>query len=524
MHRLHRRLLTPLVLIASLSITGLSWQHERHNAMRDQQAALDFALRSDASRIEQGMAGYQQMLRGAQGLFAAAGGVEPHEFRAYVDALQLDANFSGIDGIGFLPLVTEAERDAHVAAMRKRGFSDYTIRPAGVRGRYAPLVQLEPTASGPLPLRGFDAYADSRRRPAMELARDTDAPVITRKLSSGPGASGRSDFVMYLPLYRKDAAHDTLASRRANLIGWVSASFRMSKLMASLYGERHSAATIRIYDGIELLPQALLYATAPLAAGSAVDTAAERLEYIEIGGRTWSLEISAPAASDLPLDKNRSQLIALAGASLSLLLAALTWSLVSSRERAYALATNMTAALRASEARYRHLAQHDVLTSLPNLALFSDRLQQALTLARRNHTRLAVLFLDLDQFKPINDALGHHIGDLLLQAVAKRLQECVRASDTVARIGGDEFVLLLSDINDRHEALALAELIRDALDQPFAMADGQNLEISSSIGVAIYPEHGSEGAQLLKHADQAMYGAKRRGRNQVRSFEPGAAA
>ncbi len=291
MHRLYRRLLTPLILIASLGITGLSWQHERQNAMRDQQAALDFALRSDASRIAQGMAGYRQMLRGAQGLFAASEDIEPHEFRAYVDALQLDANFSGIDGIGFLPLVPEAERGAHVAAMRKRGFSDYAIRPAGVRERYAPLVQLEPTASGKLPLRGFDAYSDSRCRPAMELARDTDTPIITGKLAAEPGGPDRPDFVMYLPLYRKDAAHDTLANRRANLIGWVSASFRMGKLMASLYGEHRSSATIRIYDGIELSPQTLLYASAPPAVERNVDATAERLEYIEISGRTWSLEI-----------------------------------------------------------------------------------------------------------------------------------------------------------------------------------------------------------------------------------------
>lgn len=523
MHRLPRRLLTPLVLIASLSVTYLSWQHERHNAMHDQQAALDFALRTDASRIEQGMATYQQMLRGVQGLFVASEDIEPHKFRAYIEALQLDANFSGIDGIGFLPLESQSKRSRHRTGPPK------ATRPTGVHPLYASLAQPKLAAAGQSPRHSLDPYADSQSRPAMERARDTDTPIITGKLQIGSDAAAQPGFLMYLPLYRKDAPHDTLASRRSNLIGWVSASFRMNKLMASLYGEHGSAATMRIHDGIELSPRTLLYASAQPAGerhavGAAPGTHAERLEYIEMGGRTWTLAINAPAAPDLPLDKNRSQLIALAGICLSLLLTALTWSLVSGRERAYALATDMTAALRASEARYRHLAQHDVLTSLPNLALFSDRLQQTLILARRNQARLALLFLDLDQFKPINDALGHHVGDLLLQAVARRLRDCVRESDTVARIGGDEFVLLLSEINDQHEALALAELIRDALDQPFIMTDGQSLDISSSIGVAVYPEHGSDSTQLLKHADRAMYDAKRRGRNQVQLYQPATAS
>ncbi len=516
------RIFSVLVLAASLGVTWLSWQHERRNATRDQQAALDFTLRANADRIAQGMAAYEQMLRGAQGLFAASARVEPDQFRAYVEALRLDANFSGIEGIGMLPIVPHAAKGTHVAAMRKRGVADYAIRPEACAQTYAPLVQLEPFSPRVAALRGFDPYADDMRRRSMERARDTDAPIITDKIEMPSDAGPQPGFVMYLPLYAHGARHDTLAARRASIIGWVSASFRMKQLMAGLYGENPASADTRIYDGIELSPQTLLYESASL--GGNADGRLQRREYIEVGGRIWTLAISAAPEPDLPLDKNRSRLIAFTGISLSLLLAVLTWTLASGRQRAYALATEMTAALRASEARYRHLAQHDTLTDLPNLALFSDRLQQALIQARRDRTQLAVLFLDLDQFKPINDDLGHHVGDLLLQAVAKRLRECVRESDTVARIGGDEFVLLLPAIHEKSEALALAELIRDALNQPFDMADGQRLSISSSIGIAVYPEHGSYGTQLLKCADQAMYGAKRCGRNKVRLFEPGLSA
>lgn len=516
MRRQLRRLLTPLVFAVSLGVTWLAWQHEQHNAARDQEAALDFTLRANIGRITQGMAAYQQMLRGVQGLFAASAEVEPYEFRAYVEALQLDANFSGIDGIGILPAVLPAARDTHVAMMRRRGYADYSIRPAGARELYAPLIQVEPFSAANRARYGLDWYADAASRHPMDLARDTDEPFITGKIEQASDSG--AGFRMFLPLYKKGMPHDTISVRRANLVGWVAATFRMNQLMASLYGERGRGVDIRLYDGINLTPAALLYASAGPDESDG-DGDGRRLEYIEVGGRTWVLAVNAGAEQGAP-GRNRARLIALAGLSLSLLLALLTWTLVSGRERAFTLATGMTAALRASETRYRHLAQHDTLTGLPNLALFSDRLQQALIQAPRSHARLAVLFLDLDQFKPINDALGHHVGDLLLQAVAARLRESLRESDTVARIGGDEFVLLLPTIHEPSEALTLAELVRDALSQPFDMSDGQRLSISCSIGVAVYPEHGDDGTQLLKNADQAMYRAKRGGRNKVRLFKP----
>ena len=176
--------------------------------------------------------------------------------------------------------------------------------------------------------------------------------------------------------------------------------------------------------------------------------------------------------------------------------------------------------LKAVEEYERHLAQHDVLTNLPNRSLFSDRLQQALAAAKRDKEHLAVLFLDLDKFKPVNDAFGHSVGDLLLKDAAQRMQDSVRESDTVARIGGDEFVVLLPAIEEERDALVVAEKIREALNQPFELA-GQSLSISSSTGIAIYPEHGGDELQLSKNADTAMYRAKESGRNKVLLFQPG---
>jgi diguanylate cyclase (GGDEF)-like protein/PAS domain S-box-containing protein len=163
----------------------------------------------------------------------------------------------------------------------------------------------------------------------------------------------------------------------------------------------------------------------------------------------------------------------------------------------------------------RHMAHHDKLTDLPNRALFSDRLQHALATAHREKKRMALMFIDLDRFKHINDTLGHNVGDLLLKEATLRMLGCVRESDTVARIGGDEFMVLLPAIEKQEYAMMVAEKIRHSLCQPLNLT-GNIISISSSLGIAIFPEHGISEEELIKHADDAMYAAKQAGRNIVR--------
>lgn len=172
------------------------------------------------------------------------------------------------------------------------------------------------------------------------------------------------------------------------------------------------------------------------------------------------------------------------------------------------------------EEHMSHMAQYDALTHLPNRALFNDRLQQAIAAAQRHKERLALMFLDLDKFKPVNDTYGHGVGDLLLKEVAQRIQDCLRESDTAARLGGDEFVVLLPTIEAEQDASKVGEKILHALNQPFELA-GHSLKISSSIGIAVYPEHGSDEKLLVKNADIAMYHAKKDGRNNVKLYRHG---
>ena len=175
---------------------------------------------------------------------------------------------------------------------------------------------------------------------------------------------------------------------------------------------------------------------------------------------------------------------------------------------------------RKTQERLAHMAHHDVLTGLPNRVLFSEHVTQALALARRHRTRLALMFIDLDRFKPINDCYGHAVGDEVLKEAAQRMAGSVRKSDTVARIGGDEFVVLLNDVSDEAGALKVGEEIRRKLNEAFVV-DGKTLYISSSIGLAIYPENGSTDIELSRNADYAMYHAKECGRNNVQVYRGG---
>lgn len=168
-------------------------------------------------------------------------------------------------------------------------------------------------------------------------------------------------------------------------------------------------------------------------------------------------------------------------------------------------------------ASLQHAALYDALTDLPNRRLLLERLESALARKRRVQGRMSLLYLDLEKFKQVNDSFGHAAGDLLLQEVARRLKQCVRESDTVARIGGDEFVILLEDGQFSESASALAQRIRCALRQPMSI-EGRSLQIMPSIGIALYPEHGVAAQELLKHADEAMYFEKNNDDNRVKNM------
>jgi diguanylate cyclase (GGDEF)-like protein len=171
------------------------------------------------------------------------------------------------------------------------------------------------------------------------------------------------------------------------------------------------------------------------------------------------------------------------------------------------------------ERKLSHIATHDSLTDLPNRMLFKDRLDLSIQQARINQSKVAIMMLDLDRFKEINDTLGHSVGDEVLQMVGDRLKKNLRNSDTVARMGGDEFMLILPNLIGEKNATSIAEKLLHSFTEPIEIAKHE-LHITLSIGVALYPDDGEEGETLIKNADIAMYQSKQGGRNQYRRFTP----
>ncbi len=627
---LRHRLIPWLVLAISLVTTFALWHHERDIALRDLRGNFDFQVRETTARIEQKMAAYAQQLRGIQGLYAATGSVSKADFQAYVDALQLGSDFYGIQSIGVAMIVPQAEKAAHVANQRRIS-ATYTIVPGGDRPFYAPIVQLEPASSRNFQEVGFDPYTDPERRAAMELARDSGNSALTGKIKQSDAA-----LLLYFPLYKKGSSHETLHDRRANLIGWAFAQLRLKELMASLYGENNATADLRIFDGVEANEQTMLF-DAGKNRTSRDKALIESTEYIEISGRTWALTMRSPVGLEARYGNNKSQLIALAGIGMSLLLAALSWQLLAGHSRAVALANEMTAELRESEARWKyalegagdgvwdwdierdqislsphmqsmldlHLDDHgltlegffqrihpddlpqtksslenclagqtlsyanefriqrnngdwkwvlsrgkvinrtpdgtalrmigtlsdiaarkrmeeelrqlsitDTLTGLPNRRYFLAKLDGEISrMHRLKGQRLAVLMLDLDHFKWINDQFGHATGDAVLQHFAMMIRNETRQIDSAGRVGGEEFALLLPGANG-DAALAFAERLRLKTTQIPFIHEGKVIPVTVSIGVAVTdsPETANS---LLARADKALYQAKENGRNQA---------
>ena len=501
-----------LVLALMLGVTWFAWEHERNTTRKAMHSQFDFSLRETVSRIEQRVQGYAQMLRGVQSLYATTAWRNRSALHDYVETLQLDANFSGVQAIGAVEWVLEKRRPAHLASMHRAGIAGYALEPEGLRAAYAPVVQREPYVGRNMAPLGRDIWSDPVRRSALERARDSGTAAISGKVALNVDAKGDAPpgFIMYLPIYAQGQPHHSVQQRRASLIGWVYAAFRMNDFMASLYGAQSPGLNLAMYDGTDAVDAALSYRSEPQAASA---QAVSATEYMVVAGHNWTLSLRSQDAFERRYGRSMATEIAVAGLVLSLMLALLAAQMIHGRARALRLAEAMTEEL-------RDMAQRDPLTGLPNRALFSDRLGQELASAKRQSGRFAMAFIDLDYFKPINDNFGHGVGDQLLKQVAQRLQQSVRANDTVGRIGGDEFVVLLAQLSEPDSIFALAEKLRLALTPPF-LVECHALRLTCSVGVAVYPQDGLDAIALTKSADQAMYRAKEAGRDCVRLFEGG---
>ena len=622
----HPGMIAAVVLsLLLLAVTYLVWQGVER--ARDERRLQAFALSVDrvVSNLSDRIAAYEMVLRGVKGYYEGSDSIDQQEFQAYVEALHLPQTRPGLQGVALLSRVAES---------------------TGARTGQALITHIAPQTPENQQELGQDAMLQPARREALLRARDSGTLALSGPLGGREGDAG-SSLVMYLPLYARHAAVDTLAQRRQNIAGWVAAPFRMDDVIQGLARELDSDLALAIHDGPSVAGGVLVFASRTDYAPHAVNGGLEAVRSYDVGGRRWTLVLYPLPSFEQRFEGSTHHLVALLGAAFSLLAGWFVGQQVNARQRAMALAREMTRELRrtrdeleatlnavpdllfevdaqggihhyrsaradligtraqalvgrtlgdvlppaaaaecmaaldeaaeygysegrqysldiggsqhwfelsvackqggapqtgggpgqrhfialsrdvtrrheAEAAMYR-LAYFDALTGLPNRRLLLQRLQDALVTAQQQGGMGALFYIDLDNFKEINDARGHGVGDGLLVQVAARLQDAAGPQETVARLGSDEFVMLVPRLGDtpsvaREQACRRAQQLRECLDAPYDLG-GVHYGSTGSIGVTLFPKNGEAVEDLLREADTAMFCAKDRGRNQVCFFE-----
>ncbi|MGN8002399.1 bifunctional diguanylate cyclase/phosphodiesterase [Acidovorax sp. 22279] len=654
-HRWLPVVLPPLIALLTLGLTFLYWQSEEKNTRTKREQNFEVAADQIAYNLKDRMATYEVVLRGVKGYFEGSERIDREEFQAYVSALQLQATRPGLQGVSLILQFPGKALAAHLEDMRQRGFDQYAVRPPGEREWLAPITHIEPLEGPNLKALGLDVLTIPPAKEALDRARDTGALALSGRLTLMQ--NGAPGLVMYMPLYRADADNGTVEGRRQGLAGWVSAPFLMEDVINGMSREFDADIGLQITDSTPGAGAAssgtgpgdagagagaLLFSNLKTPAQGAGAPALQARRELELGGRRWTLHMAPLPGFAQRFQDDGHHPVALLGTVLSLILAWFTWLLATGRERAVALARDMTAELRATrddlestlsaipdllfelgldgcihhyrsarsgelavppemflgrllrdvvppeaaagchaalqaahqtgyssghqfrlelggvahwfelsiarkeraapgdeprfialsrditerkqaEARSHQLAYFDALTGLPNRRMLLDRMEHALANALKAAQVGAVLYIDLDNFKQINDARGHTVGDMLLMQVAQRLTQLQRPGDTVARLGGDEFVVLVHNVASDMEsagraALLVAEEMRAALEAPYTI-DTHLYSTTGSIGITLFPKRGEGVEDLLREADTAMYRAKDLGRNRIRFYE-----
>lgn len=648
-------LLACMLALLLLGITYLYWQAQESQAQDQRQQAFQRAVDRITYNLKDRIAAYELVLLGVKGYFDSSESISREEFHAYIEALQLEDKRPGLQGVSLLRWMAPGDLQSHTKEVQDKGLPSYHVWPPGDRPHYAAVTYIEPFTPDNQKVLGFDAATWPAAWEALVRAADSGNLALTGKLalvqdaSDGPRVRAPA-LVMYLPIYAPGAPLGSVPERRAGLQGWVSAQFRLHRVLEGLANELDPDIGLDIYDGNTLAPGTHLFSTTGLArSGVRADTPGlQAMRHLEVGGRSWALHMQPlPGFMGRYASAEHGWIAAVAALG-SLALGWLAWLLMTGRERAMALARDMTSALRSArddlestlnavpdllfeldldgrihhfrsarselllvqpeqflgqrltdfvppgaaagclaalaqahatghsrgqeyalvlkdqqhwfelsvarkergapgtgigadsgprfialsrditerkqaQAHTHQLAYYDTLTGLPNRWQLLERAHSALAAHQHAGDVGAVLFLDLDNFKQVNDARGHSVGDALLVQVAQRLSGLLRAEDMVARVGGDEFVVLLHRLASslpvaEDAALRVAEKVRNALEAPYWVEE-HLYSSSASIGITLFPKHTEGVDDLLREADTAMYRAKKQGRNRVCFFE-----
>ncbi|SDN33464.1 periplasmic sensor diguanylate cyclase/phosphodiesterase [Afipia sp. GAS231] len=463
--------------------------------------------------LQNGMNEYISRLVALRTLFESANEeVTRSEFETFSG--RLFERHPGMLRVAWLPRINRKERAEYEAAAIGDGVSGYRIKSFQQDGNYVTAPQkdeyfavfysTEPKTS---PVYGLDYSADPERHAALERARDNDQITVLRSRLYQPKEGVRPIGVFVsVPIYVKGTSRTTTADRRRNLAGFVVGVFDLPLLLQSIRATTAAspAVAVSVYPDGATTEDAPDFSSERLTPASKkyLAQAPQWLGALNIGDASWQVRAAPAAGGPLIAFCYRALAVLAAGIIITLFLAAYLW-----------LASRNSLQLARANRRVLELAQTDILTGLPNRAFFLERLNDINSCERQRGGTFSVLMLDLDRFKNVNDSLGHAAGDELLRQVAHRLKSTLRFTDVLARLGGDEFAVIQAACDDqRSGSIELAARISKLVTEPF-MLPGHRVEIGTSIGIALAPEHGDGDGELLKKADLALYRSKSAGRD-----------
>ena len=509
--------LWPLViLLTGLILTGIAWRYATVAADERSRAEFNVHTRDASRNVQERIKVYFGVLNSAGSFFAGSNSVTRTEWNTYVDFLKPKENYPGINGMGVIRYIPDSKKKVFENTIRHEnshsptGNADYTIHPPGTRETYYPVTYFWP----PLPhldLMGLDHGAYPVGLKALEMARDSGMVTVSRELPYAKGSDRKPPILFMYPVYRNGLSPTTVDERRKAIWGFIYARVNTDELFhdaidSSVILEIHFKAYDAGFSDQEIssLDKArLIYDTDQNDITHALNTPIEPhyqvTQKVGIDGSTWLFYSASRPDGLIERRDNVPLFILFIGSLLSI------------------SASFFTFARSCHQQLTHYHAYHDNLTGLPNRRLLQDRFQQAIANAQRHGTEMALLFLDLDNFKPVNDSLGHEMGDKVLKAVATCLASCLREGDTLSRLGGDEFVILLLNIAKAEEASTVAQKILDTL-SGLVPVEGRGIHVSGSIGISMFPKDGTSFDELLKNADAAMYHAKETGRNNFQFY------
>lgn len=495
------------IVVAGILLTlfGVWLEHQRSVAQFSKQLAI--TATDQATRIQRTVDATVEVVESIGGLFDSSDFVDRNEFRIFVSGPL--AKHPEIRALEWIPRVEARDRpglESRLAkvirhrGIRQRGAQGQLV-PATPRSEYFPVYYVEPLSGNEAAL-GLDVATRKQTALAIRKSAETGNTFTTNAFTLVQGGGKITGVLLYHPIYRQRQNPKTPEERRRALLGLAAAVLEPRELIESgLRSYRPSGLDILLLEDNESGNRTLHFHPSrtrdiPIPDPQISEFLASQYQEVPIyvpGGK-WTMLFRPAPAFYRENQRNQAWLIVVAGLAL----------------------TSLTAMGFHRRIQHAHeimnLAHHDALTELPNRLFLKHRLNQALERAHLERNQLAVLFLDLDHFKHINDSMGHVVGDRLLQEVAGRLRGVLRKQDMVARMGGDEFILVAEDLHEQRDASQLAEKLLHVLSRPYEI-QGSTFYLSASIGISLYPRDAGNVDALVANADAAMYRAKTRGRN-----------